>query len=103
MVARLGLFRHFFFMFCVVGELESLDSGCALFGNVSDDVSNGVGLVAKMSVGNVNHAEGTETFELVVSEEAVLHLGSYFLSVESLAIDAAGRTERTTRFSGSHP
>ena len=50
-------------------ELETLDGGGALFGDVADDVGDGVGLVAQVSVGNVDHAESAESLDLVVLKE----------------------------------
>ena len=45
-----------------VGELKALDGGGALLADVADDVGDGVGFVAEVTVGHVGHGEGGEAF-----------------------------------------
>ena len=52
--------------FRVVSELESFDCSGALLADVADDVRDGVGLVPKMAVSDVNDARGAEA--LAVSD-----------------------------------
>ena len=50
-------FRGRAFRLGVTGELEAFNGGGALLADVADDIGNGIGLVAEMSVGYIGHAE----------------------------------------------
>jgi hypothetical protein len=40
----------------ILGELEALDSGSALLGDVAHNVSNSIGLVFEVTIGNIDEA-----------------------------------------------
>ena len=45
------------FILRIVGEVETFNGSSTLVADVADDVGNGIGLVSKMTIGNVRHAE----------------------------------------------
>ena len=80
---KLGLRGIVLFIFRVVSQVQTFNGGSTLIANIADDVSNGVSLVSKMTIGNIGHAEAIATrVARKRGEEPRLHFWSDFLVVD---------------------
>ena len=81
------------FVFGVVREMEPFDRCSALVADVADDVSDGIGLVAKMTVCDVGDAEAGAGASIAVEggEEARFHFWGDLFVIQLLSLWGVAR------------